>query len=114
MLVYISGPYRAATPGLVRANVGAAADTAVELMRMGHAVICPHTMTWTMELYELPDEVFLRTDLDIICRCDALCLVAGVDWRASHGTMIEVAKARELGIPVYASPASLQQNLPMQ
>jgi nucleoside 2-deoxyribosyltransferase len=110
MLAFVAGPYRGKTWGEVIANVGRAADTAAQLLRMGHSVICPHTMTHTFEMYDLPDEVFLRNGLEQLRRCDALCIVDGAGGKHyfdSEGTMAEVELARELGIPCYYGAASV-------
>jgi hypothetical protein len=104
-MVYVAGPYRAETWDQVMANVARASGVTAELLRMGHSVICPHTMTHTFEMYHLPDEVFLRNGLDQLRLCDAVCLVpGGPDWKSSSGTVAEVEEARRVGITVYLSP----------
>ena len=107
MLVYIAGAYRAETPGGVLANIGRAADLAVEVLRLGHDVICPHTMTHPFEVYGLADEVYLRNGLAQLERCDAVLVVPGPGLEQSEGTAIEVRTALEEGIPVYATVEEL-------
>jgi hypothetical protein len=108
MLVYIAGAYRAATPGEVLANIGRAADLSVEVLRLGHEVICPHTMTHPLEAYDLADEVYLRNGLAQLERCDAVLLVQGPGLEQSEGTAIEVRAAREEGIRVYLTLEELR------
>ncbi len=44
-LAYTSGPYRADTIRGVIDNIRAAEEVAIQLWKMGYAVICPHTNT---------------------------------------------------------------------
>lgn len=106
-LVYIAGPYRAPTPGLVRANVGRAMDAMAELFLRGFAVICPHTMTHTMELYGMPDEVFLANGIAQVLRCDAALVLPGHEH--SEGSRAELETARQNGIPIFTSIIALAQ-----
>ena len=104
-LMYVAGPYRDESWGEVKRNVARAADVSAELLRYGFAVICPHTMTHTFEMYQLPDEAFLACGLEQVRRCDGMVLVDGGkrEWWESSGTRSEVALAMERGLPVYPS-----------
>jgi hypothetical protein len=108
MLVYVAGAYRARTPGEVLANVGLAADVAVALLRDGHDVICPHTMTAPFEVYGLADEVYVRNGLAQLLRCDAVVLVEGPGLACSLGTRAECEAALEAGIPVFTTLAAFR------
>jgi nucleoside 2-deoxyribosyltransferase len=107
-MVYVAGPYRADTWGEVIANVGRASDVAATLLRDGHNVICPHTMTHTFEMHKLPDEVFLRCGIAQLVLCDAVVLVTGgKDYRLSSGTVGELLEAQRRCIPVFGTPGAL-------
>jgi nucleoside 2-deoxyribosyltransferase len=82
-------------------NIRNAEAVAAELWKAGFAVICPHMNTALMGGI-CPEDVWLNGDLVMLERCDLLVLVPG--WRASVGTLAEVARANERGIPVYEWP----------
>lgn len=97
-IAYVGGPYRAGTVHGIAANIRAAEAVAVELWRMGWAVICPHLNSAFLDGAVL-DEAFLAGDLEIMARCDALVLIEG--WQHSQGATAERQHALEIGIPVY-------------
>ena len=99
-IIYVAGPYTADTPEGVAANVAAAAAVGQELLRRGWAVICPHSMTHNWDIGTgLAPEVFYETDLALLAKCDAICMVG--DWTHSKGSLVENEKAREWGLAVY-------------
>lgn len=99
-VIYIAGPYRNKNPFTVRRNILSSAETAAEVWRMGAVAICPHLNTALFEYYvpEQPDDLWLRGDIEILKRCDAL-LTAG-EWQRSRGTLAEVEEARAANVPV--------------
>lgn len=98
-VLYVAGPYRAKTEYQVLQNIREAEAIAVELWKMGFAVICPHKNTAFLGgAKDMPDSVWLRGDLEIIERCDAIVL--SPRWRTSTGTIAEKEHAQKLGIPV--------------
>lgn len=104
-IAYVFGPYRAKCEWEVKRNIENAEAVALQLWRMGHAVICPHKNTAHFGgALGLPDEVWLRGDLALIARCDFLVGVSG--WEQSAGSRDEVEFAKSKGIPVYESLAS--------
>jgi nucleoside 2-deoxyribosyltransferase len=95
-LIYISGPY---TNGVIAKNIDEAEAVAVQLMRNGFDVICPHKNTAFYEKYEdIPYKKFIEMDLNILERCDAIYMMP--TWRNSKGAMIEMQHALDKGIPV--------------
>ena len=64
---------------------------------VGGAVICPHTNT-RHYTGALPDEVFLKGDLEILKRCDVVLMTP--NWSASAGAKEERWFAKERGIQV--------------
>lgn len=97
-VVYIAGPFRASNAWEIEQNIRRAEYTALQLWRMGAAVICPHTNTRFFQ-GAAPDSVWLDGDLEILRRCDAVFAIDG--WEQSTGAQAEVALARELGLPVF-------------
>ena len=89
-VVFVSGPFRAANGWEIEQNIRRAEEVALELWRMGAAVICPHTNT---RFYQgaAPDDVWLKGDLAILERCDAIVLIDG--WSASEGAQAEMEHA---------------------
>jgi hypothetical protein len=101
MLIYVAGPIRALNGRTVEDNIAIAKGIALELWKMGHAVICPHANTDLP--IELADErVWLDGDLLMLSRCDAMVVVP--DWRGSKGTMGEIHFCIDHDIPVYYYP----------
>ncbi len=101
-LVYVAGPYLDPRgTRFVEENIRAAEAVALELWKMGAAVICPHANTRHFD-GAAPDSVWLEGDLEILRRCDAL--VAVPNWERSTGTLAELALARELEKPVFCWP----------
>lgn len=100
-VIYIAGPYRNKNPFTVRRNILSSAETAAEVWRMGAAAICPHLNTALFEYYvpEQPDDLWLRGDIEILKRCDALLALNG--YHKSRGTMAEVEEAQAKNIPVF-------------
>lgn len=89
-VVYIAGPFRAASAWEVEQNIRRAECLALEAWRSGFAVICPHTNTRFFS-GAAPDEIWLEGDLEILRRCDAVLLLP--KWQESPGTRAEVAEA---------------------
>lgn len=104
MLVYVSGPYRGTDDAEVEQNIRSARLVAMELWKLGHAVICPHANTSRFELEcDLIPATYIVGDLAMIARCDALVMIQG--WERSEGAVTEKAHAERLGIPIYFSPS---------
>lgn len=97
-LVYIAGPYRAATPFQIQKNIREAAEIGLKYWKLGYAVIVPHMNTALLD-HELPDDAWLTGDFEMIRRCDYV--VVSPRWRQSSGTIAEIDFARAHNIPVY-------------
>lgn len=99
-VAYVSGPYRD-TRGTwyVEQNVRAAEAVAVELWRMGYAVICPHTNTRHMDgCCPQSADVFIRGDLELVRRSDLVVTLP--NWVRSVGARNEVNAAHYAGVLV--------------
>ena len=103
-LVYTAGPYRADTERGVVRNIRRAEAAALAIWQLGAVAICPHMNT---RLFggAAPDEVWLRGDLQILSRCDAIFMVEG--WQESSGAKHERALAERLGLLVFEDLAEI-------
>jgi hypothetical protein len=105
-LVYVAGAFRAASAWLVEQNIRKAEALALEVWKLGAAVVCPHTNTRFFD-GALPDATFLAGDLEILSRCDAVLMVEG--WEQSRGAVAESVFATDKGIRVFTDIAALAQ-----
>ena len=105
-VVYVAGPYRAASEWRVLQNIRRAEAVALEVWRMGAACVCPHKNTAFFG-GAAEDRVWLEGDLELIRRSDAVIVTS--DWQESIGARGEVELAKSLGIPVFESIAELRK-----
>jgi hypothetical protein len=104
VLIFVSGPYSAATDAEIGANIGRACAAGKAVIDRGHWPLIPHCNVvydlWHIDEHEqAPEyEFYLRWDAELLRRCDALLYVA-----SSPGADRELALARELSLPVYLS-----------
>lgn len=97
-IVYIAGPFRGKTEWDRQQNIRRAEGLALEVWRLGAAAICPHKNTEHFD-GSAPDELWLRGDLEILRRCDAVILLP--TWPRSQGAMFEKGFAEDNRIPVF-------------
>jgi nucleoside 2-deoxyribosyltransferase len=102
--IYVAGPYSADNVLDVLRNIGRGEKVCAELFELGYAPFCP----WHDKSYvtDNPDgdftvQKFYDYSMAWLEVSDAVVLVG--DWRKSKGTMKEIERAKELGIPVYTS-----------
>jgi len=104
--VYVSGPY---TKGDQVINVRNAIQATDLLFGNGYFPYCPHlTHFWHM-LTPRPWQDWMNLDLEWVKTCHCLLRLPG----ESTGADMEVAKAVELGIPVYHSFEELKEKCPI-
>jgi len=103
-VIFISGPYRSDTEFGVHENIQRAERVAIRVWQLGHVAFCPHKNTAYFGGIA-PDSVWLDGDIEILKRCDAVCLVPG--WEKSSGALAEIKLAKEIGIPVYDKPEDI-------
>lgn len=91
--VYVASPY---TKGDVAVNVRASIDAANVIAENGYFVFCPLLTHFWHLVHPHPVEFWYAQDLGWLEKCDLLVRLPG----ESTGADAEVARARELGIPV--------------
>jgi hypothetical protein len=96
-VIFICGPYRAATDAEVSDNIGRAEKWAHEYWASGWAVICPHKNSAMMG-GDMDEKIFLDGYLEILSRCNALLVMPG--WERSAGARAEVEIAQRLGLEI--------------
>ncbi len=98
-VIYIAGPFRAENAWEVEQNIRLAETAALAVWRYGAVPLCPHTMN---RFYQgaASVEVWLKGDLELLRRCDAVLVVG--DFTKSVGTREEIRVAtEEMKIPVF-------------
>ena len=96
MRIYVAGPY---TKGDVVENVHKAIMTGNNLRALGHTPFIPHLTHFWHFIIQHDIEYWYAYDMEWLEQCEALFRIAG----ESKGADLEVARARELGLPVYTS-----------
>lgn len=106
VLVYVAGPFRSkpnSNGGVYshweqEQNIRKAENIALELWRNGFTAFCPHTMT---RFYQgaAEDDVWLKGDLVILKRCDAIVFCSG--WEQSIGSNVEYDFSTKNAIPKF-------------
>ena len=102
-VIFISGPYRDPRGEyLVRENIRYAEHEALFVWFSGGVALCPHLNTAMFGgAFGIPDDTWLKGDLELLSRCDAIYMIHG--WERSTGAKAEKDYAAELGIPVLLS-----------
>ncbi len=107
-LIYIAGAYRNHDTNGVWENIMQACSIARKIWKLGLVAICPHTNTIFMDGDDIPPEVFLEGDLEILRRCDAIFMLSG--WEKSEGAVKEWELAKELDMPVIYQEDGMTEN----
>ena len=110
-VVYVAGPYRATTEWKLRKNIEKSADKAMEVWRLNAAglqvmAVAP-CLNSALFGGEVADEVYLKNDLALLLRCDAMVVADG--WENSEGVMSEIRFSEENGIPVFYTVRELSE-----
>lgn len=96
MIIYISAPY---TIGRVNENIHRACIASDEILKKGHIPYIPH-LNHLWDLISPKDyHTWLRIDIAILERCDAVLRLDG----ESKGADLEVETAKRYCMPVYYS-----------
>ena len=102
MVVCISGKYDGKTQEIIKQNIEVARMVAIELWKMGYAVVCPHLNTGGMDNEGVPYKMLVKGYTEILTRCDAIILLPG--WKDSKGAVMERQVAIENCIAMYEYP----------
>jgi hypothetical protein len=86
-------------------NIRAAETLALEVWRLGAACICPHTNTRFFQ-GAAPDDVWLKGDLEILDRCDAILMTK--NWESSAGATAEREEAISQNLRIFYDVADLR------
>jgi hypothetical protein len=109
--VAISGPFRAASVGLVLLNIGRAEQLGHEVRKLGARPYIPHSVGRAYTVGELPDvfgdDRWLADTLEDALACDAMVMLP--DWKLSEGAVNERKQMLALGKPVFEGPAALDE-----
>lgn len=106
-LFYVSGKIRDERGQYyVERHIRDAELCALNLWRLGVAAICVHSTARAFS-GALPDRIWIRGDLEMVRRSDAVVTVP--NWEQSQGAMLEVAEARKNGTPVFHWPEQLDE-----
>jgi nucleoside 2-deoxyribosyltransferase len=97
-VVYIAGPFRAASAWGIEQNVRHAEELAFDVAHMGAMPLCPHTNSRFFHGL-LTDEFWIEGTLELLRRCDAVLVVPA--YEGSRGTASEIQEAKRLGKPVF-------------
>lgn len=99
-LVYIVGPYTGADWIKTGENIDRAEEFSFLVAQLGAMPVCPHSLTRRKSIATAqPYEFWIAGTMRLLERCDAAVTAPG--WRNSRGSVGEVARAGELGIPVF-------------
>jgi len=102
--VYVAGPYSADNVLDVLRNIGRGQKICADLFLSGFAPFCPwHDRSYVMDYPHADFNVkqFQKHSMAWLEVSDAVFLIDG--WQKSAGTLAEVKRAEELGIPVFDS-----------
>lgn len=97
--IYVSGRYSSDDHSAKVANIRLAFEFAVRLWRMGWGVFCPHLNTAFMENRKIDYESFMKFDLLMVEKCDAIFMLP--NWTESPGAQRERRHALTYGKVVF-------------
>ena len=116
MLILVSGPYLTGTdgdPAKIARNLAAMEQMALPLCARGHLALVGEWLAWPViraaggSTHQ--DPIFKQYQYPVahrlLSRCDAVFRIPG----ASTGADLEVAMAREMGLPVYTDISQVPQ-----
>lgn len=107
-LVYIAGPFSAATREGVETNIRRAEDYGIEVATLGAMPVIPHANTSRREFESLqPYEFWIDGTKELLRRCDAVFLTD--ERHLSSGARGEVEEAEARGIPVFQHLPALRR-----
>ena len=106
--IYVAGPYSANNVIDVLKNIGRGEKACARMFELGFYPFCPwHDKTYVMEMCasDFTVDQFYRFSMAWLEVSDAVYLIDG--WSESQGTLSEIMRAKELGIPVFENEQAL-------
>lgn len=97
-LIYVAGPFRGANAWEVEKNIRVIEDLGFEIATLGAVPLMPHPMTRFFD-GTMTDQFWIDVTLDLMRRCDAICVAR--HWEESVGTKGEIEEAKRLGMPLF-------------
>jgi len=97
-VIYVAGPFRGENSWVMEQNIRRAEELSLRVWRMGAAVICPHANTRFFQ-GAAPDDIWLKGDLEILRRCDAIVMTR--HWSFSTGATKELEFATQHILPAF-------------
>ena len=102
--VYVAGPYSADNVIDVLKNIGRGEKVCAQLFQDGFAPFCPwHDKSYVIDEHdsEFTVDQFYNYSMAWLEVSDAVLLING--WENSRGTLDEIDRAKDLGIPIFYS-----------
>jgi hypothetical protein len=102
--IYVAGPYSADNVLDVLRNIGRGEKACASLFKMGFAPFCPwHDKSYVIDNpdHDFTVQQFYDYSMAWLEVSDAVLLTGA--WHSSKGTLAEITRADELGIPVFKS-----------
>ena len=102
--VYVAGPYSADNVLGVLKNIGRGEKACARLFSLGFAPFCPwHDKSYVMDnvSFNFNVEMFQEASMAWLEVSEAVFLVKG--WEKSKGTLLEIERAKSIGLPVFTS-----------
>ena len=108
--VYVAGAMNGSNILEVLENIERGISLGGEVAKYGMAPFVPHfDVAFALRGIQLPMQFYYDYTMEFLTRCD--CVVVCSKSENSTGTKNEIAKAKELGIPVYYSMWELRQGV---
>lgn len=108
--IYVAGAISSSDPIQFLENLRRGMRVSTEVLLAGYAVFSPFIdYSFFFQLRDgerIPIDIIQSQSMSWLEVSDAMLLVSG--WENSRGTQKELARAREIGIPVYESIESLK------
>ena len=97
-VIYIIGPFTAATAWDIECNVRKAEEAALLIAQLGGMPLCPHTNTRFFH-GQLTSAFWYEGTMELMRRCNAVFVLR--DWQNSVGCRAEIIEAQEVGLPIF-------------
>ncbi len=100
-MIYIAGPLTHPDEAVQAENIRVATRAYLQLVRVGVPAICPHLSGLADRAFEVEYPRWIENGLAQLRLCAGVWLLPR--WHLSRGTLLELAEARRLQLPVYHS-----------